>query len=418
MGLFSFLGSCASSAVSFVGGVVKGAAKVVTKVVGFAGKVLTTVATVGEKVIKTVKAVWPVVKPWIKKISVALNEIPGIGPYLSKAAEILLALDKSPILRKIGQIAERVLPKMKALGEKMTKWADIQKARQEQEEMEEAEAEMENNEQRSALRLTEFINKFIIVNSTIAKLIDEDSVTDLESYLRIRADARILEKMKDKLNGIQSMDDVSADDLFILNFTDKITCDKEVTEAEADKFSDLVEKIFGKSVMAVVFDEMVKQWAADLEMDRARERDASDELNKAIVKHDRIERYAKAGFASENDIAELKQLKEQILFLEAERQKLTAAIGHRQDYIEAAEGMLRVYEGDRYISEIVGDAIDVIKNNVEEVGMIIIDCMNRGVQWEDLNNDEKQLISSFSNIFRNAAAKRAKEVVDAVGVAG
>lgn len=414
MGFFSFIGSCVSKAASFVGGAVKGAVKVATKVAGFAGKVLTTVASVGEKVIKGVKAVWPVVKPWVAKLSVALNAIPVVGPYLSKAAKVLLALDKSPILKKIGEIAERVLPKARALGEALTKWADIQKARQEQEEMEEAEAEMENDEQRSALRLTEFINKFIIVNSTITKLIEEDTVSDLESYLRIRADARILEKMKDKLNGIQSMDDVTADDLFILEFTDRITNQKDVSEAEADRFAALVEKMFGKPMMALVFDEMVKQWSADLEMDRAKKADAFDELNKARTILNRCERLEKLGEASAEDLAEMKQLRDKIPGLEDTHNKYVKAIGHRQDYIEAAEGMLRVYEGDESLAEIVDDDVDVIKDNVDEVGMVIIDCMNRGKQWEELAEEEKGLIMDFSNIFRKAAKIRAKEVVDTI----
>lgn len=421
MGIFSFIGGYVSRAASFVGSAVgavaRGAYHVATKVAGVAGKVLSTVASVGEKVIKGVKMVWSVVKPWVAKFSGLLNVIPGVGPYLAKAAQVLLALDKSPILRKIGEIAERVLPKAKILGETLTKWADIQKARQEQENLEEAEAEMENDEQRSALRLTEFINKFIIVNSTIAKLIEEDRVTDLESYLRIRADARILEKMKDKLNGIKSMEEVSADDLFILEFTDRITNEKEVTEAEADRFAALVEKLFGKSVMTVVFDEMVKQWSADLQMDRAKKADAFNEFNKARTTLNRCERLEKAGDATVEDLAEMKQLREKIPGLEAAHESLTKAIGHRQDYIEAAEGMLRVYEGDESLAQIVGNDVDIIegiKDNVEEVGMVIIECMNRGKQWEELTEDEKGLIVDFSNIFRKSAKMRAQEVVDVV----
>ena len=422
MGLFSWIGGCISSAASFVGSAVRsvGSAigRVASKVAGFAGKVLTTVASVGEKVIKTVKTVWPVVKPWVAKFSGLLNGIPYVGPFLAKAAKVLLTLDKSPILKKIGQIAERVLPKAKMLGQALTKWSDIQKARQEQEELEEAEAEMENNEQRSALRLTEFINKFIIVNSTITKLIEEDKVTDLESYLRIRADARILEKMKDKLENIKSIDEVSADDLFILGFTDKITNEKDVTEEEADRFSDLVEKMFGKSVMAIVFDEMIKQWEADLNMDRAKKADAFNALNKAKTTFNRCQRLEKAGDATAEDIAEMKQLQKKIPNLEKAHEDLIKAIGHRQDYIEAAEGMLRVYEGDDSLAEIVGEDIDIIKDNVEEVGMVVISCMNRGKQWEELNEEEKGLITDFSNIFRKAAAQRSKDIVTTISVAG
>lgn len=97
---------------------------------------------------------------------------------------------------------------------------------------------------------------------------------------------------------------------------------------------------------------------------------------------------------------------------------LIKAIGHRQDYIEAAEGMLRVYEGDESLSKVVGEDIDVIKDNVEDVGQLVIDCMNRGKQWEELDEEEKGLIMDFSNIFRKSAQMRAKEVVEVVGVAG
>lgn len=422
MGFFSWVGGCIRSAASCVGSAIRSAAsavgRVASKVAGFAGKVLTTVASVGEKVIKTVKTVWPVVKPWVAKFSGLLNGIPYVGPFLAKAAKVLLALDKSPILKKIGTIAEKVLPKAKVLGQALTKWADIQKARQEQEELEEAEAEMENDEQRNALRLTEFINKFVIVNSTITKLIEEDKVNDLESYLRIRADARILEKMKDKLNNIKSIDDVSADDLFILDFTDKITNEKDVTEAEADRFSNLIENLFGKSVMAMVFDEMIKQWEADLKMDREKKKDAFNEFNKAQTTYNRCVRLEKSGDATSEDIAEMQMLKAKLPKLEKNHNDLIKAIGHRQDYIEAAEGMLRVYEGDESLAEIVGEDVGIIKDNVEEVGMLVINCMNRGKQWEELDEEERGLIMDFSNIFRKAAEMRAKEVVEAVGVAG
>lgn len=413
----SWLGSLFSGAVSFVCSAASAVGRVVTKVAGFAGKVLSTVATVGEKVIKTVKAVWPVVKPWVAKFSVLLNGIPYVGPYLAKAAQVLLALDKSPILKKIGQIAERVLPKAKVLGQALTKWSDIRKAREEQEDLEAAEEEMQNDEQRSALRLTEFINKFIIVNSTITKMIEEDKVSDLESYLRIRADARVLEKMKDKLRNIKSINDVSADDMFILNFTDKITNEMEVSESEADRFADLIEKMFGKSVMAIVFDEMIKQWAGDLEVDRANKEKAFDALNKAQTTVNRCERLEKAGDATSEDLTEMKQLKQKLPGLEKAYSDLVKAIGHRQDYIDAAEGMLRVYEGDESLSKVVGEDVDIIKDNVEDVGQVVIDCMNRGKQWEKLDEEERSLIRDFSNIFRKSAKLRAKEVVEVVGVA-
>ena len=113
-------------------------------------------------------------------------------------------------------------------------------------------------------------------------------------------------------------------------------------------------------------------------------------------------------------MAEIQKLRELKPKLEAAHEGFKQAIGHRQDYIEAAEGMLRVYEGDESLAEIVNDDIDIIKDNVEDVGMVIIECMNHGKQWEELTEDERGLIMDFSNIFRKAAKLRAKEVTDSV----
>ena len=158
---------------------------------------------------------------------------------------------------------------------------------------------------------------------------------------------------------IKSIDEVSADDLFVLDFTDKITTEKEVTDTEADRFSNLVEKMFGKPIIAVVFDEMIKQWEADLQMDRAKKEDAFDAFNEAQTTYDRCVRLEKAGDATEEDLAEMRKLKEKLPKLEAAHSDLQKAIGHRQDYIEAAEGMLRVYEGDESLAEVVGDGFQM-----------------------------------------------------------
>ena len=284
MGFWSFVGSCCSAVGSFVSSAVSAVGRVVTKVAGFAGKVLSTVATVGEKVIKAVKTVWPVVKPWIAKFSNVLNAIPVVGPYLSIAAKTLLALENSPILKKVAQIAENVLPKMKVIGQSLSSWAEIRKAREDAEVLRQAEAEMRNNTERNALCLAQIINKFLIVNSSVVKMIDEDEVTDLESYLRLRADVRILDHVKKHLHEAKGLEDISSDDLFILNFSDKILNNEEVSDVEAGRFEQIINKIYGKSLISLVFNDMVVQWARDLENDRTKEKDLFVEITDAGVK--------------------------------------------------------------------------------------------------------------------------------------
>jgi hypothetical protein len=119
-----------------------------------------------------------------------------------------------------------------------------------------------------------------------------------------------------------------------------------------------------------------------------------------------------------------KELVEKLNALTNERELLKKSINHRQCYIEAAEGMLLVYEGDDALRSALEGQIDLnrlveaIKNQIENVANAILLCMEGGKNWEDLSADERILIQDFSNIFRIAAAKRAEEIVDVVvGVA-
>lgn len=207
--------------------------------------------------------------------------------------------------------------------------------------------------------------------------------------------------------------------MFILDFSDKILNNEDVTDAEGERFERIVHKIYGKSLISLVFNDMVVQWARDLESDRTKEKDLFVQWNSANVACKRFEQLNADNLLSAEEKSELANLKKKLPQLDAAHKEVKKAIGHRQDYIEAAEGMLRVYEGDESLAEVVGDDLDIIKDNVEDVGQVIIDCMNRGKTWEELNDDERGLITDFSNIFRKAAKQRVKgeeEIV--VGVAG
>lgn len=416
MGLFgSFfgaIGSFVSGAASAVGRVITGAAKV-------AGKVLSTVARVGETVIKTVKTVWPVVKPWVQKACVFLNAIPYVGPVLSKVAGTLLALDQSPLLKKVASLAEKWLPIAGRVGDKLTNWAEIREAEEAQRQFEAAEAEMKTASEKQDLLLARILMRYKTLSSKVALKVEENDITNMESFLQLRSAQRILQRLEStKLSKKDlKIGDFNKEDLFLMTFMEDLIDGKPVSPKDAFHFTDLVEKEFGKTIYAIVFDEMIKQWAADLEVDRKKKESLTTQLNAAKNKIKNYQKQIDYGIeVSEAELNEKAKLEQNIKVLEPELQQVEKAIGHRQDYIEAAEGMLCVYEGDEYVAKVVGaDNVETIKNNVDDLAELVLMCMEKGREWETLEEGEKSLINDFAIIFRNSAKARAADVLDGLG---
>jgi len=416
MGLFgSFfgaIGSFVSGAAGAVGRVITGAAKV-------AGKVLSTVARVGETVIKTVKTVWPVVKPWVQKACVFLNAIPYVGPVLSKVAGTLLALDQSPLLKKVASLAEKWLPIAGRVGDKLTNWAEIREAEEAQRQFEAAEAEMKTASEKQDLLLARILMRYKTLSSKVALKVEENDITNMESFLQLRSAQRILQRLEStKLSKKDlKIGDFNKEDLFLMTFMEDLIDGKPVSPKDAFHFTDLVEKEFGKTIYAIVFDEMIKQWAADLEVDRKKKESLTTQLNAAKNKIKNYQKQIDYGIeVSEAELNEKAKLEQNIKVLEPELQQVEKAIGHRQDYIEAAEGMLCVYEGDEYVAKVVGaDNVETIKNNVDDLAELVLMCMEKGREWETLEEGEKSLINDFAIIFRNSAKARAADVLDGLG---
>lgn len=391
------------------------------KAVKYAGKALSKFATVGEKVIKKVKDTWPKIKPWLEKYGTKLSVIPYVGPYLAAAATGLLALDKSPILRTVGSLAEKWLPIVGRIGEKLKDWAEIKEAEAARQKVEEAELEKISNRQREELLVYKILLHHKILVSKVAEKIKENDVSDMESYLQLRAAGRILEQMQKRWSAHElRATDFTSDDAFVLAFTDKLLIGQEVSDAEADKFGEIVESMFGRPILAIVFDEMVKQWSADLVLDRNEEKRLSDEISGLETDKGILDEYREFGMMDEKKNARYDEIVGALERIVKKHTPLAESINRRQYYIEAAEGMLLVYEGDDALRDALekndhlDGLVEAIKNQVENVANAILQCMEGEKEWESLAEEEKNLILDFSNVFRIAAENRAKPIVEVV----
>lgn len=395
----------------------------VRTVVGVAGKALAGVARFGEKVIKSVKKVWSAVRPYVEKISMAISVIADKIPFpkvrlvvqtIGVGLRTLLALEKSPILKKLDQALQVVLPMAEKLGRKMTDWAEIQEAKERQKIFEEATRYASKEGEKRSLMLVQLINRFMILNSEVDLLIKGNKVANLEQYLQLRATSKVLKVMAEKWNNLNSPEELTEEDLFMLDFSSALVHQEVVSQEESDKFELLVQNRFGQPLLAFVFEEMVAQWAVDLCAEEKEEKTLFDEINKKRVILKRYERMLSGGLTLEpEEVKEMNALKEELPSLDATREEKRKAIEHRRHYIEAAEGLLLTYEGDEALAAVVGDEfVQDIRKTVPDVAEIIIQCMEKEKQWEELDVDSQSVIMDFSNIFRKSVQNRYKEMVE------
>ena len=426
-GLCSFVGSVVSKVASGVGSVVRGAARV-------AGKALSAVASFGEKVVKKVKETWPKVRPFVMAAASICGKLAAVCPWppvkavlfgIEKGTKALLALENSPILKKVDSALKVVLPMAKSMGEKLQTWADVQEAKARQKVFDEARMNVTDVEGLRTLSLASWINQFVAVNSEIELRIKENKADNLDSYLQLRASSKILEKMGAKWKEMQSPDELTNDDVFLMSFAQSLLADEEIEESRANRFANLVEALFNRPLLAIVFEEMVKQWSGDLTLEEKEEEKLTQGIIKANVDLKRILRLIKAGAQDATDVAEKSRLEVYLKETEEQRDSMRTAIFHRRAYIEAAEGLLCTYEGDDVLRKILksalgenyqDDSVEVIQDNVESVAEQIILCMQYGKQWEELSETEQVLIKDFANIFRAASKERCNDVVESVQV--
>jgi len=374
---------------SFFGSLWNGIKTVAAKAVKVVGKALSKVAEVGEKVIKPVSKIAPRMGAW-------LNGICG---------------------------------KLKNTGKRWTNWAE--KIENDIAAEKEAAAAREAERERDRKQI-EFLNNANWVNRLVEKIrirIETMPFVNMEDFLQTRAVLRVLEYMQEYRfipNRKISAEDVSTEkfceDKIFLNISEKLLEAKNITEQEADEFGNLFKKIFGKEILSQIFEDMVQLWAADLMKDVNDEKKAKEELQKISIILKRYETRKKHGLLDESEEKELESIRVDFNEKKEITESLERKIGHRQYYIEAAEGMLLVYNDDdsalfeaiKHIEGVSEYTIAALKESSMDVANVILRCMEGGIEWELLTDTEQSLIREFSNIFRLSAEKRAKPIIDVV----
>jgi len=171
MGWFSSACSAIGSAVSSVGrGIASVASSVWNTAKNAASKAIDWMADEAENFVGKVKDIWKTAKPWVEKIApyiskgIALLPFPWAGAVskaVEKGIQALLALENSPILKKVEQAIIWASNAAKHFRDMYMTPKDVKEAEQRQQDLQEAMDAMKTEEQRQSIRFAAVINDYV-----------------------------------------------------------------------------------------------------------------------------------------------------------------------------------------------------------------------------------------------------------------
>lgn len=427
MGFWSSVGSFVSSAIDAVSSVTSSVVSTVKDVVSTvrdtATKVIDKVIEYGGKIVGAVKNVYETIKPYIapaRKIIQTIGNTIGLKfPWVKAAAEVLdkgLAfleqLDKNPLVQKISKAIEWGLKVLEEIKQKILKKNELEEAYQRQHDLQEAYDLMKTDEQKQSVRFAMLINDFIIVKTRITDALENfehSQSTDFEYYLRLRATQKLLDIAERKLNTAQDLKAINDNDLFLIKVgTDLLAEDPTLSEADAQRLDKLIQRHHNKKLLPFVFEELIIAWQARLDGIKNNVERLKKELAMMKVDIQQLKSKQKVEPLSNDELVSLSNLEGNFMNISDEYRQADNDRRSMENYIYASEGFLQMLEKtEEEFKDVVGGD-DWIIDSTTEIGTLLIRCVEQGVQWEELTDEEQDLIRDFALIFKKQSEARFK----------
>lgn len=422
MGLFSSACSWVSSKVSSVWNTAK----------EVAGKAVGWMAEKAEGFVDGVKKVWETVKPYVNHIRTALkaaaaatSEIPWLSGALlalDTGLGALTAFENSPIAKKVNdainwaiKLAQRWQGKKNEQEQQNEREglsdAELEEARRHQENLRFAEREVVSPEQRHQLELASVFNDFEIAKTDLAKAI-ETSPEDFEHYLRLRATQKLLSMSETKFRTAKTVDDLSADDIFLVRIaSDLMKPSPELAQEAALRLDRVLTEKYGKKLLPFVFEEMIASWAKRAEVLGKQ----WTENNKTYAKDSSLHKFLLGAkeIQSELSAEEEKQLVELIATLPKQKEALDHLATQQRDlerYTNAAEGLMQILE--KTPEEIEAEDRAYLLEDGTHIGRVLIDCAQTDKPFRELDTEDQSLMTDYANIFKTESKIRMKSLLE------
>ena len=438
MGFWSSVGSFCSSVASTVGSAVSSAASAIGRGVSaayntakdLAGRAVGWIAEKAEGFVDGVKNVWNTVKPYMDQIRSALKAaaaatsgipwLSGALTLLDKGLGALTKFENSPIANKVKQaidwaikLAKRWRGNSKENENKPDRLneEELEEAKKHQENLRFAEREIVSDEQRHQLELAAVFNDYEIASTDLANTIDK-APENFEHYLRLRASQKLLAMADKKFRMAKTVDDLSADDIFIVRIaSDLMKANPELSKEAALRLDRLLTEKYGKKLMPFVFEELIASWAK--RADTLENQWKND--NKAYAKDVSLRKYLLGAqeIQSELSIEEKNLLAVLEMELPNKKEKLDILATTHRDVerdVGAAEGLLQVLE--KSPEEIEAEGRAYLLEESQHIGKLLIDCAQNEKPFSELDAENQSLMTDYANIFKKESKARMKSILE------
>jgi hypothetical protein len=421
MGFWSSVGSICSSVASTIS---SRASSAWNGAKSLAGEAVSWMADKAEGFVGGVKEVWAKVKPYCIAISPYLKKAAALSPWPWLAAAItifdsaiqgLLALENSPILKEVENAINWTISVAKKLKATYLTPKEIDEANERAEVFDEAIRQTEG-EAKQSLTLASMVNDYIRIQSIIKIVFEEDKVKDFDHYLRLRATQKLLDNVERVFSNAESIDDISADEIFMLDVGAKLLkADPVLTDSDAIRLDDIIFSRFNKKLIPFVFEEMILSWQINLEDKQNEWSVLSNTVNREMVLLKRLEMAKRLSEISSEEEVILVELQKSVAASTEMRDALEKRNREMKNYVHAAEGFLQVLEKTE--EELESEGRGFLAEDSPRVGKIIIDCAQNGKLWEELAEEDQMLIIDFANIFEEDCKNRKARMLEVeVGV--
>lgn len=418
----SWFDSFKSGISSVARAVSSGASKLWNAAKSAASSAIGWLADKAENFVGAVKDIWKTAKPWIEKLApyiakgIALLPFPwaaGVAIAVEKGIQALLALENSPILKKIE---EGIMWAAKAARDFRNKYftpEETKEAEQRQQDLQDAMNAMKTEEQRQSIRFAAVINDYILVQTHIQKILENDGVKDFEHYLRLRATQKLLKSAEKTLSTAQSLNEITADDSFLLRVgADLLAENPNLSDADAMQLDKIIKRRFnGKSLIPFIFEELIRAWETKYQNMEAKWEKNNKESASLKRQVKQLEVKMKIESLTHDEEKLLTELRNEVATANHQLKQQGEDNRAMRNYVHAAEGFLQVLE--KSAAEFEEEGREYILEDVATVGMLLIDCAQNGKKWIELTNEEQSLITDYANIFSEDSKKRNKELIEA-----
>ena len=394
---------------NIVNTVVNTAKAVWTSAKAVAAKAVAWIADTGEKFIGKAKAFIKEksVNKWIKNV-LTVGQSSGHPWIVGLSTILLMIMDKfedSEFAKKVDEAIDWVIKAAKNFRDRYLTPEENKSAEERDEVFTEAESELSGADL-DKLRLARMINDYLLAKTAVRNLIENEKIENFEHYLRLRATQELLNMASKRFDKAKSIESIGSDEVFIVRIAKSLVAPiPEVKPEDMDRLNQLIHQAKGKDLIPYIFEQMINAWAFNLADQEQTWEKANDSLAKIVTEERGYRSKLMLGIhLTEEEVSKHEALKRSVAIETDKLDKLAKSINHNKIYVYAAEGFLKILEDS-----------DELKNReylIEEgalVGKLIIQCAEQGRQWEDLEQDHRDLLMDYANIFRKSSEKRASE---------